>query len=209
MTPTNGNWLGLYLRGLWGPAGTRSVMHGRELDVISVHINSCKRQLATNRLESLQCARASSCSYIAPLGNLTSISRERAGPSPATTVSETRPYCCPYTYLFITRTNPPLVKGEDRRVSGPVYPTFPLTTMSERPADWAASPHSFESQPRGDSPATDPKLDEPSMERQRGYEASVSTGTSRNSRSLDIEEPEGFAILDRLDDWFGGRMNLE
>ena len=81
--------------------------------------------------------------------------------------------------------------------------------MSERPAEWVASPHSFESQPRGDSPATDPKLHEPSMERQGGYEASVSTGTSRNRRSLDIEEPEGFAILDRLDDWFGGRMNLE
>ena len=50
---------------------------------------------------------------------------------------------------------------------------------------------------------------QPSTGRRESYSGPVFTGASRNSQPSKTEEPEGFAILDQLDHWFGGRMNLE
>ena len=90
-----------------------------------------------------------------------------------------------------------------------MHPAFPSATMSEQPTERLASPHSFGSRSRGDSSVTNPKPYQPSTERPESYNGSMFTGTSRNSQPSEADEPEGFAILDRLDHWFGGRMNLE
>ena len=50
---------------------------------------------------------------------------------------------------------------------------------------------------------------QPSTGRRESHNGSMFTGASRNSQPSEADEPEGFAILDRLDHWFGGRMNLE